>query len=174
MFRDLKLGKKLGLGFGVVLALLSGVLAISLNTLNNTGKGLSTYRNLARETNISGELQANLLMMRMNVKNFVISRDISSAQHYSEYANKIHTILDEAKARIVDEERASIIQSIQLSLNTYEETFKQVVDLVDNRNTVYSQNLIPSSEKMRLSIEKIMICSSQTGHFIKRHFAVQS
>lgn len=161
MFRDLKLGKKIGLGFGVVLVLLSGVLAISLNTLNNTGDGLNKYRSLARETNLSGELQANMLMMRMNVKNFIISRDISSAQHYNEYVNKMHAILDDAKTRITDKERALIIQSIQSSVVDYEETFNQVVDLVEKRNRVYSKHLIPSAEKMRLSIAKIIQSANQ-------------
>ena len=88
MFKNLRLGSKIGLGFGIVLLLLSVVLTTSIFALQKADNGISDYRGLARDTNLAGKLQANMLMVQMNVKNFLITKDNNDLEKYNNYQPK--------------------------------------------------------------------------------------
>ena len=62
--RKLTIGAQLGLGFGIILVLLTVVGAFSFFGLNHAADGFSEYRGLARDTNLAGRLQAQMLMVR--------------------------------------------------------------------------------------------------------------
>ncbi len=164
MFKNLKLGKKLGLGFGIVLLLLSIVLAIGINTLHKTDDGLMEYRSLARETNLAGTVQANMLMVRMNVKGYLITKSSSDIQEYKDYVAKVNESLELAKGRVTDPGRIKIVQSIVASLATYEQTFNQVIDLVNQRNEVHDIRLIPNGDTMKTTIEAIIKSANKDGN----------
>lgn len=85
MFADLSLAKKLTCGFGLVLLLACVVGAISYRTLHKSSDGFDVYRDMARQTNLVGRVQANLLMMRMHVKDYILT---GSRQHLETYQLK--------------------------------------------------------------------------------------
>ncbi len=61
--KNLSLAAKIGMGFGVVILLLIAVSIISWRGLSGVADGFVDYRRLARDTNLSGRLQANMLMV---------------------------------------------------------------------------------------------------------------
>ncbi len=52
-------------------------------------KTVDNYRSLARETNIIGRIQANMLMVRMNVKDFQITGSEQDKKQFEEYIVKL-------------------------------------------------------------------------------------
>ncbi|MDB1123791.1 methyl-accepting chemotaxis protein [Vibrio algarum] len=156
MFRNLRLGSKIGLGFGLVLILLSVVLTMSIFALKKADNGISDYRALARDTNLAGRLQANMLMVRMNVKDFLITKSDSDLNQYQDYLSKMKGFLQQAVQEINNPERASHITEVRASIDTYEQSFNKVVDLIKKRDVVYSSVIVPQGEKMRDLIEEII------------------
>ncbi|MBB1321231.1 hypothetical protein [Shewanella sp. SR43-8] len=73
MFNNLKLGAKISGGFGLVLILLAIVVVTSISALNSSGSSFLHYKSLAQDTNIAGRLQANMLLVRIKVKDYLIS-----------------------------------------------------------------------------------------------------
>lgn len=156
MFRNLRLGSKIGLGFGVVLVLLSIVLGVGLFALQRADEGISEYRGLARDTNLSGRLQANMLMVRMNVKDYLITNSDKDLQQYSDYLSEMQGFLDDAKQEIQKPERASLIAEVDIAAVTYQDAFDKVVELINQREVVYDSRLVPNGEKMRVVIDNII------------------
>ncbi|WP_136484485.1 methyl-accepting chemotaxis protein [Vibrio sp. H11] len=156
MFNNLKLGKKMALSFGALLTLLSVVLAISILALTKTNQGLMSYGDLADDSNLAGELQANMLMVRMNVKNYLIAQDERSLQDYKNYLSKMNHLLQQAKDDIQEPSRVQLIQSIASSVITYQNAFENVTRLIEQRNTAHDQRLVPSGEKMRRQIDNLI------------------
>ena len=76
------------MAFGGLLALLLILAAVSLWTIENSSIGFTQYRGLARDTNLAGRLQANMLMVRMNVKDFIITGSEKDLEQYDEYYGK--------------------------------------------------------------------------------------
>ncbi|WP_299078310.1 methyl-accepting chemotaxis protein [uncultured Paraglaciecola sp.] len=156
MFKDLRLGVKIGVGFGVVLILLSIVLAEGIFSLKNAETGIDEYRGLAMDTNLAGQLQASMLMVRMNVKDYLITKSDTDLQQYNDYVTQMNGLLDEAKQEIQKPERAALVQKIAVSLTTYEDAFSKVVRLVEQRNVVNETRLIPFGEAMSTQINNII------------------
>ena len=71
LLNRLKISTKVFVGFAVVLSLLVVIVSVSLYSLVAANENFQEYRALARQTNAEGRVQANMLMIRMNVKDFL-------------------------------------------------------------------------------------------------------
>lgn len=156
MFKNLKLGLKIGLGFGIVLVLLSVVLGVSITALNKADTGIAQYRELSRDTNLAGRLQANMLMVRMNVKDYLITKSQQDLDQYHDYLNKMEGFLNDAKQSIEKPERAARIQEVDQAIKDYQQGFSNVVNLVEKRNQVHDEQLIPNGEEMSVAIADLV------------------
>ncbi|MCK8082118.1 MULTISPECIES: methyl-accepting chemotaxis protein [unclassified Vibrio] len=163
MFKNLRLKTKIGLMFGFVLAMLSIVLGISINALQRTDEGISEYRGLARDTNLSGRIQANMLMVRMNVKDYIITNSEKDLQQYSEYLSKMQDLLNDAKQEIQQPDRASLIADVSKAMVSYQSAFDKTVDLIVERKILYDSRLVPNGERMRVAIDDIIKSAYQDG-----------
>ncbi len=156
MFKNLRLGLKIGLGFGIVLILLSVVLAVAISALNKADDGIGAYRSLARTTNMVGRLQANMLMLRMDVKNYLITKEDQSLQQYRDHFSKMTEFVHEAQQQIKIPEQAALISEIGHAVVTYDQAFSQVVALVAQRNQIYDGHLLPAGEAMSSTIANLI------------------
>ena len=149
--------------FGFVLAMLSIVLGISINALQRTDEGISEYRGLARDTNLSGRIQANMLMVRMNVKDYIITNSEKDLQQYGEYLSKMQDLLNDAKQEIQQPDRASLIADVSKAMVSYQNAFDKTVDLIVERKILYDSRLVPNGERMRVAIDDIIKSAYQDG-----------
>lgn len=133
MFTNMKLSTKLVAGFGVVLILLLLSAGIAFLAISEASKGFGDYRGLARETNLAGRLQANMLMVRMNVKDFLITGSDKDVQEYGAYFGKMEEFLQSAQHTIQEATRASLIDSTESQVTEYGNFFTSVMDLRKER-----------------------------------------
>ena len=105
-FNNVSLRLKLIGGFFTVIALLAVVSSIAFFALNGASTGFQEYREMARHTNLSGQLQANMLMVRMNVKDFLITGSEKDQQEYVHYYEEMEAFLKRAHKEINDPNRA--------------------------------------------------------------------
>ena len=131
-------GKKIVLGFSAVLALLVVVGYFSFSGLTTASNGFTSYRQMARDTNLAGRLQANMLMVRMNVKDFIITGGDKDFQEYQEYLKKMNGFLEAAKKGITDPERAKEIAFVDKILKEYKAAFDQIVEFRKTRDQLFS------------------------------------
>ena len=137
------------------------VTAVSYSGLKTASDGFSDYRALARDTNLSGRLQANMLMVRMNVKNYLIPHSEHDIQQYQSYLDKMHTLLDEAKKEIQKPERAQLVTLVTEEISNYATAFVRVIQLISERNTLVTDQLNPNGLKMRQAMTAIILSAYQ-------------
>ena len=134
MLQKLKLKTLLSLGFGVVIMMLLIVSGASFTGLGTASDGFTDYRGLARDTNLAGRLQANMLMVRMNVKDYLITQSDKDIQQYNEYFDQTVQFMAEAKQEIQNPERAKLVAQADHLLQAYGAAFPKVIDFVNQRN----------------------------------------
>jgi methyl-accepting chemotaxis protein len=71
-WKNQKIGVRLAIGIGAIIALLVAVAATAWISLGNAGGNFSDYRLLARRTATSGQLNADILEARVGVKSFLL------------------------------------------------------------------------------------------------------
>lgn len=163
MFKNLRLGVKIGLGFGVILTLLTVVLIVGILALKKADEGITEYRGLARDTNLASQLQANMLMVRMSVKDYLIKQSNHDLQQYHNYLDEMQIFLQDAKQEIQKPERAALISDVDSAIVTYKKAFDEVVALINQRNMINDTQLVPNGETMKSVIEEIIKSAYQDG-----------
>lgn len=156
MLKNISLAKTLSLSFSFVLLLLAIVGFISSYTINTASDGFSHYRALARDTNLMGRVQANMLMVRMNVKDFIITGSDKDKKQYDEYLVKTIGFMEEAKKEIQNPKRAALVKKADIALKEYQKGFQFVEKAKDIRNELLNKFLVVKGALMENALSKIL------------------
>ncbi len=149
-------GKKISLGFSSVLILLAVVGGIAFYALTGASKGFSQYREMARDSNLAGHLHADMLMVRMNVKDFLITGSDKDLGEYGDYYKKMLGFLEEAQKEIQNVERAEKIDKVDAEVDEYNAGFEKVVEFKKQRNQIVNQVLNVNGPLMEKTLTEVM------------------
>ncbi|WP_146180110.1 methyl-accepting chemotaxis protein [Opitutus sp. ER46] len=114
-------------GFALLL-LVASVLALVARHGLNTGKdGFIAYRELARDSMLLGRVQANVLEMRVAVKDF---QELHTPEKIREYESRhatVNALLGDAKQQISAPERVAIIANVERGVTEHAQRFSELV-----------------------------------------------
>lgn len=148
--------KKIVIGFFTIAVLMLSVSLISFMIIGEAARGFTGYREMARDTNLAGQLQANMLMMRMSMKEFIIGGDYRALQKYDKYYRRMTRFLEEAQREIQDPERAQIIDVVAADLEEYVAAFDEIITLREQRNEAVFRVLDVKGPYMESTLTAIM------------------
>jgi methyl-accepting chemotaxis protein len=171
MLQKMKLKTLLFLGFGTVIVMLLIISAASWNGLNVADDGFTEYRGLARDSNLAGELQMNLLMVRMNVKDYQITWSQQDIDQFNEYMVEVRRLMEDAQREIQNPERARLVDEADRLIQEYEDAFPKVVTLVGQRNDVVSGVMDVQGVRARQALTDIIESAYAAGDAEATYFA---
>lgn len=163
MLKQMTVGKKIVSGFIALLILLVAVWGVAFYGLDTASKGFTHYREMARDANLAGRLQANMLMVRMNVKDFIITGSDLDRQQYGEYFKKMTGFLAEAQREIQNPERAAKIDKVEKVVGEYNAGFDKVLQFRKDRDKLVNNVLNVKGPFMEKTLTEIMI-SAEKDH----------
>ncbi len=141
MLKNLSIGKKLILGFSMVVVLMLVVAVTGYNALSNSSDGFGTYRGFARDANLSGRIQAMVLYNRMNFKTYMSSNADEDKEKFNVRQTQMQGFIDQATIDIQNVERASLIKTVKQNADLYGNTFERITKLIDVRNHAVQDQL---------------------------------
>ena len=142
MLNRFKLSTQLNLAFGIIIFLLVAISLISYSGLNSTYKGFTEYRGLARDTNLAGRVQANMLSMRLAVLSFINSRSDTAIQTFDERRAKMKEFLEQASVEIQAPSRARLVQEAKTEVQSYEMLLPMLLTYLKKETMWFPPNLI--------------------------------
>lgn len=131
----LSFSKKLYLGFGTVIFLLLIVGIVSFIAINSSSSGFSEYRSQSKASNAASGVEANLLMVRMNVKDYLISSSEKDIKEFNLYFDKTQQIIKNAQVDINEQKWVNTLKDVEVKLVNYNNSFKQVITLTKESDT---------------------------------------
>jgi methyl-accepting chemotaxis protein len=164
MFKKMQMKTKIMLGFIAVLALLIIISTVAILQLGIASNGFKNYRALARDTNLAGRLQANMLMVRMNVKDFIITHSQDDKEQFEEYYSEMSEFLDQSQKTIEAPERAALIDEIDEEVKNYYEAFQKVDQEMIDRDNVVNNILNVKGPEIEGALTKILNDAEKTKH----------
>lgn len=159
----MKMRTKIISGFLILLVLLLVVGVIAILEFSAASEGFTQYRGLARDTNLTGRLQANMLMVRMNVKNFIITGSDEDHQQYKEYLVKMQGFLNESNVEIKQPDRAALIKNVAEKVVTYKASFDKVLEFKLERNNHVINYLDVHGPLMENTLTDILVSARDDG-----------
>lgn len=154
---------KLIAAFSAVMITLAVIGFISYFALKMASDGFKDYRELARDSNLAGILQSNMLMVRMNVKDFLLTGSDKDIRQYDEYFTQVETLLKEATREINKPERAQMVKQLTTKIATYNETFNQIKAYRIQRNDLVLNQLNVIGPQMERELTKLMFSASESN-----------
>jgi len=167
IFNHLALKYKIGLGFALVIVLLCFAAFTGISGLRESEQGFIKYRELARDTNLSSRVQANMLTVRMAVKNYLISHDDVFLAEYNERMAMMNSFLEEAQGEINHPDRVALVAQTTDLLAAYEKAFKEVITLVKEEDRLYFGVLVKEGPVMREQIAALKALARSSGEIEK-------
>ena len=154
-FRNIKIGSKMAVAFGLILVFLAGVGGFAFLELSNANERFAQYRQVARESNQLARIQANLLEARMAVKDFIIKNNEESREKVEERISRLFDLIADARSLFVDPDKLARIAEYKADMETYRTAFAEVTDLFSARHALVDQmnTLGPEAER---DLSKIM------------------
>lgn len=174
MLSRLTVAAKITLGFALAVALLVVVGVIAFTALETAAAGSVTYRELAEDTNLAGRLQAHMLMVRMNVKDFVISGSQSEIDEFNDYFATMNEFMDEAQAAIQDPERAALIDDADEKVDQYGEAFVEVTGHQAIRDEAVHNTLDIVGPQMERKLTQILETANADGDMVAAYGSAQA
>lgn len=153
---NLKISTRVFGGFGIVLVLLAAVGGLSIFALGDAEETFTEYRSLARQANAVGRVQANLLMTRLNVKDFIITKSEKDSDEVNHFADKTVALIDEALELVAGEDRRAMLLEMEEQMGEYQGHFDDVLTLNNKRNEIVSGVLDATGPQIERELTQIM------------------
>lgn len=161
MLKNLSIRGKIAIGFALVSIPIVVVGISGWRGMRSAAKSFTEYRGLARDSNLCGQLQSNMLMVRMNVKDFVINPVEKEIKQYHEYLAKTSEFLATAQDEIADPERAAKVDQIEELLASYQQAFDHAVVQQQTYDQALGQTLDILGPKIERALTEVMVESRE-------------
>ena len=143
VFKNLTIGKKITLGFGLIFGLLTIVAVIAYTALGVAGRRLTLFADSAQETYAASSLESSMQALKLAVNDFLATGSAESITACETARNNLDADLANAGKLIVDSERSSEISKARALLADYNAAFAELVSLQKAQSTVEATVLAP-------------------------------
>ncbi|OLQ89413.1 chemotaxis protein [Vibrio ponticus] len=157
------LKQQLTYGFGCIILLLLVTSAISIFRFSETDQGFNTYRNLARASVNSGQIQANLLDARLAVNKYIKDQHSNDLDTFHSRIESTASLVEQITHLELSDAHNREFNALRQQIRDYQSAFEQVVELIKHRNALVNQQLDPNGMTMREVLSSMMSAAHQAG-----------
>jgi len=149
---NLKIGKKLYAGFGVIIVLLAAVAGISWNGLDSGEKTFSTYARSASAAVMAATVDTAMSDSLLAVRQFIATGTDQSRADFKKASETIRKLLAEMKPRLKLEANKKLVAEIEGLVGGYEQGFDRIVEFRAQRNKLVHEGLDVVGPEMRKAL----------------------
>ena len=161
--RTLTIGRRIALGFALVLILLGIVSAVAWLTLGASGRKLALYAGSTQETNMAATLESSMLELKLHVNEFLAAPSAEHTKSYTESKQKLDQDLAKASQLIADQDRRSQLDEAAKLLAQYDGAFQRVVENSGKLDTVVVGKLTPLGDVIAKGMQKVLTDAKNNG-----------
>ncbi len=163
MYSNLSLVKKSIVGFGAVLLAVIVIVISIVVSFATIRDGIQEYAEYAADYATASELEENLLLMRLSMKDFLITNSDQDLQKFEQRRGDFDQTINRATREITKPERAAKIREIKALRDQYVSGFGQVKEIIGNRNSNLSQVFNPVTKETRELLSEIIKTAYEDG-----------
>ncbi|MGV0952081.1 MAG: HAMP domain-containing protein, partial [Azonexus sp.] len=133
MLKDVRIGKKLGIGFGAATVLLVIVSAVATMGLIEAAGGFDQYRQTARDAVLLGRVQANLLEARLAVRKYMQGGDSALIDEFNKRIGTAEELFAVVEKDIDDPQQQAKLVEVRGDFPLYTKGVSDLKQLTDEQ-----------------------------------------
>ena len=149
--------------FLTIIALVIGLTIFIEQGISKSSDGFTSYREMAKDSVLAGRVQANMLMVRMNVKDFLQTKSKKDLDEFNMYYDKTTGFVNTALKEIGKPSRVPMVKKISEDLVLYKGHFNDVVSYFQDRDNVVDNNLDVNGKKIEKLLTSVMNSADKDG-----------
>lgn len=149
--------------FAAIAIVIIGLILFVIKDVEKSTDGFTNYREMARDTVLASNIQADMLMVRMNAKDYIKTTSQKDIDEFNHYYNKTEKFINEALVEIQKPSRAPKVKTIAKNLKVYKKSFNKVVEHMKERNNIVNNNLNLNGKKIEQLLTKVMNSANNDG-----------
>ncbi len=152
----LSVGKRIYLGFAVVLAALALVAFLGISSLKDSSAGFGRYEGITAQMLRMTTIERNVVGLRRNVFAYVYTGDEKALARAKELQASIDAGLKDFVPRILIPEVRAKAEKVQADFNGYSANFGVLQELRVKRDRLVNDEMNPLGQKIRQNLSEII------------------
>jgi methyl-accepting chemotaxis protein len=148
MFQNLRVGKKIGLGFAIVLVFLGFVSYLGFSSLTDALSNFNLYASDSKIVEQCGSTNGSLLRLRLAVMNFIIRQNPEAVDGYKKSLSDFEKEIEGIQKLVAKPENQKRVQDILAAKGQYDLGFKEFTDHVFKNKDLLAQKFAPLGERI--------------------------
>ncbi len=163
MLSKLTIKLKLVMAFSIIIILVLILAGYSMFGMRESSSGFTNYREMAKDSLLASRVQANMLMVRMNVKDYLKTPIQKEIDEFNFYYKITDGFIIKALTEIQKPSRAPIVKEIAENLHIYKKSFFEVVEYFKKRNEIVNKNLDINGKIIEQKLSYVMNTAKADG-----------
>ncbi|RXJ66194.1 hypothetical protein CRV08_13540, partial [Halarcobacter ebronensis] len=163
MFKNISIKMKLIASFSMVSIFVAFLSIYSVSGISESSDGFSNYRAMAKDSLLASGVQSNMLMLRMNVKDFLNTSSDVDIKEFNDYYKKTSELIKVALKEIENPKRAPLVKQIDENLIKYKEDFEKLIKLTRSQDKLVLSVLTSTGKKIEVLLNSIMVTADIDG-----------
>ncbi|UTJ07699.1 HAMP domain-containing methyl-accepting chemotaxis protein [Arcobacter roscoffensis] len=163
---NLTIKLKLIISFTIVCILIVTLGLYSIFGIDKAAKGFSSYREMAKDTVLASNVQSNMLMVRMNVKDYIHNMNKKDIEDFEAYYDKTKEHINKALKEIENTNRKPLVEKLSKNLEEYRKNFFMLTDYMEQRNKIVYGNLDVNGKEIENLLTKVMNSAQRDSDLI--------
>jgi methyl-accepting chemotaxis protein len=154
--KNLTIKLKLICTFLIVGILVTTLGSYSILSITKVSNGFTQYREMAKNTVLAGQVQSNMLIVSMNVKDYLANPTEDESDKFTQNLNKVTKSLELAKVEIQETKRAILVKELEKNATIYKNNFFLIGSMNQERNDIIEQNLEQNADRIEQYLTNIV------------------
>ncbi len=164
MLNNIRIGRKIYAGFGIVLFILTAIAGLSVYANLSNKASFMDYRSIARMTNEEGRIQANMLEARLAFLKFRSDQSEENIAAVRQRLSATRDAVDTMKSIATSEAEKAKVESLVGDIKSYGEGFEKVVETQAKRNDIVVGKLDIIGPQLQSAAARISKSLFETGN----------
>jgi len=155
---------KFSWSLGIIILAVIGMSVFVYNGVEKSTEGFTEYRHLAKNSVLVARVQTNMLMTRINVKNYLKTNSKKDINAFNDYYKRTKKFIDRALVDLKNPSHLEKAKEVNKQLIAYKGYFHQVVEYYEKRNQIVYKNLNVNGKKIEQLLTSIMRSTYKEGN----------
>ncbi|WP_042445173.1 HAMP domain-containing methyl-accepting chemotaxis protein [Azospirillum sp. B510] len=163
LFADIKIGRKIAIGFGAVLLIMGGLAGRSYLSFTNVSDQFDTYAHRISVLDTVCGIEMDVLAMRGAVREFALSGSSNREAMANQAIDKLRGGFEKADGLAHDPDLKSRLAHAEEQLRLYVDGFRRVAPMQHELMTLMTDTLDPLGLQTRVDLERIRDEATRAG-----------